>query len=195
MHRGAARWIALFVGAAALLGAGRASASQTLGDLNISNLTLAVNAKGEALLTYDRQNGQHRHVLVWGAINALPPSQDVPQIKFRMDYTGGLAKYHNPGYWKSFKNVCKPYDGPPLVYVVAACDAPDGSYWAVQSWQRLLPMRGFDPWTALQSSYGFNVSHWSGPLAQLDVTQNWTYSGSWTALDGRLTYDGQPVYG
>src|SRR6516165_3698492 len=111
MRRGAVRWIALFAGAAALLGAARASASQTLGDLNISNLTLAVNAKGEALLPYDRQNGQHRHVLVWGAINALPPSQDVPQVKFRMDYTGGLAKYHNPGYWKSFKNVCKPYDG------------------------------------------------------------------------------------
>ena len=94
---------------------------------------------------------------------------------------------------KSF--ACKPYTGPKLAFAVAACDAPDGSYWAVQAWQRLLPMRGFDPWTALQSSYGFNVSHWSGPLAQLDVTQNWTYSGSWTALDGRLTYDGQPVYG
>jgi hypothetical protein len=195
MRRRAVRWIALFAGAAALLGPGRASASQTLGDLNITNLALAVNAKGEALLTYNRQNGQLRHVLVWGAINALTPSQEVPQVKFRLDYTGGLAKYNNPGYWKSFKNACKPYDGPALVYVVAACDAPDGSYWAVQAWQRLLPMRGFDPWTPLQSSYGFNVSHWTGPLAQLDVTQNWTYGGSWTALDGRLTYNGQPVFG
>ena len=82
----------------ALLGAGRASASQTLGDLNVANLTLAVNAKGEALLTYNRQNGRLRHVLVWGAINALPPSQEVPQVKFQMDYSGGLARYHNPGY-------------------------------------------------------------------------------------------------
>ena len=65
----------------------------------------------------------------------------------------------------------------------------------MQAWQRLLPMRGFDPWTALQSSYGFNVSHWTGALAELDVTQNWTYDGSWTALDGRLTYNGQPVFG
>ena len=56
-------------------------------------------------------------------------------------------------------------------------------------------MRGFDPWKPIQSAYGFNVSHWSGPIAQLDVTQNWTYDGSWTALDGRLTYDGQPVFG
>ena len=67
MRRGAVRSIALLAGAAALLGAGRASASQTLGDLNITNVTLAVNAKGEALLTYNRQNGQLKHVLVWGA--------------------------------------------------------------------------------------------------------------------------------
>ena len=190
------RWLGACAAAAlAFSGAGRATASQTLGDLNVTNLTLAVNMKGEALLTYNRQTGLLRHVLVWGAINALPPSQDVPQVRFQMDYSGGLAKYHNPGYWTKFKNACRPYDGPALVYVVAACDAPDGSYWAVQSWQRLLPMRGFDPWKPIQSAYGFTVSHWSGPIAQLDVTQNWTYGGSWTALDGRLTYNGQPVFG
>jgi hypothetical protein len=27
------------------------------------------------------------------------------------------------------------------------------------------------------------------------VTQNWTYGGQWTALDGRLTYNGVPVFG
>jgi len=196
MRRGAVRWVALIAGAAAaLLGAGRACASQTLGDLNITNLTLAVNAKGEALLTYNSQSGRLRPVLVWGAINALPPSQDVPQVKFQMDYTGGLAKYHNPGYWKSFKNVCKPYDGPPLVYVVTACDAPDGSYWAVQSWQRFLPLRGFAPFRPEQGAFSFDVSHWSGPLAQLTVSQNYTYGGSWTGLFGQLTYGGSPVYG
>jgi hypothetical protein len=172
-----------------------ASASQTLGDLNVSNLKLAVNDKGEALLTYNRQDGSLRHVLVWGAINALAPSQDTPQVRFQLDYSGGLAKYKNPRYWTRFKSVCRPYDGPALVDAVAACDAPDGSYWAVQSWQRLLPMRGFDPWKPIQSAYGFNVSHWTGATAVLDVTQNWTYGGSWTALDGRLTYDGSPVYG
>ena len=172
-----------------------ASASQTLGDLNVSNLRLAVNGKGEAMLTYNRQDGGLRHVLVWGAINALAPSQDTPQVRFRLDYAGGFAKYQNPHYWTRFKNLCRPYDGPALVDVVAACDAPDGSYWAVQAWQRLLPMRGFDPWKPIQSAYGFNVSHWTGATAALDVTQNWTYGGIWTALDGRLIYDGSPVYG
>jgi hypothetical protein len=177
------------------LDAGGASASQTLGDLNVSNLSLAVNGKGEALLTYTRQDGRVRHVLVWGAINALAPSPDYPQVRFAMDYTGGLAKYKNPGYWLRFRHACLPYDGPSLPDLVAACDAPDGSYWAVQSWQRLLPMRGFDPWKPIQSAYGFNVSHWTGATAVLDVTQNWTYDGQWTALDGRLTYDGSPVFG
>ena len=51
---------------------------------------------------------------------------------------------------------------------VAACTAPDGSYWAVQSWQRLLPMRGIAPLRPQQGAFGFNVSHWSGPIAQLD---------------------------
>jgi hypothetical protein len=178
-----------------VVGTGMAAASETLGDLNISNVSLAANADGEALITYTQQDGGVRHVLAWGAINALPPSQAVPQVRFQMDYSGGLAKYKNPGYWKRFENGCRPYDGPALVDVVAACDAPDGSYWAIQSWQRLLPVRGFAPWTPIQSAFGFTVSHWTGATAELDVTQNWTYGGQWQALDGRLSYDGQPVFG
>ena len=41
----------------------------------------------------------------------------------------------------------------------------------------------------------FHVSHWSGPLAQLEVSQNWTYGGRWQGLFGRLTYRGDPVFG
>jgi hypothetical protein len=156
---------------------------------------LAVNASGVALVTYTRADGRVRHVLVWGAVNALPPSQAVPQVRFRMDYTGGLVEFHDPGYWKRFRDGCRPYDGPPLVNVVAACDATDGSYWAVQAWQRNLPMRGFTPWTAAQQAVSFDVSHWTGPPADLEVTQNWTYGGAWQGLAGRLSYDGVPVFG
>jgi len=48
-----------------------------------------VNGKGEALLTYRRGDGSVRHVLAWGALNARAPSEDVPQVRFRWDYTGG----------------------------------------------------------------------------------------------------------
>ena len=39
---------------------------------------------------------------------------------------------------------CPTYDGPALADLVAACKAPDGSYWAVQSWDRDLPDYGVD---------------------------------------------------
>jgi len=40
-----------------------------------------------------------------------------------------------------------------------------------------------------------HVSHWSGPLATLEVSPNFTYGGRWQGLFGRLTYLGQPVHG
>jgi hypothetical protein len=179
---------------AALVLAPAASASQPLGDLNVTGLTLAVNAQGTALLTYRREDGRPRHVLVWGAANARPPSHDTPQVAFRFDYSGGLATLGHDAA-SGFVDRCLPYDGPPLVDLVAACKAPDGSYWAVQAWQRLLPMRGFAPWLPDQGKLEFHVSHWTGPLAVLEVSQNWTYGGTWQGLFGRLTYRGRPVFG
>src|SRR5689334_13671024 len=79
---------------------GTAQASEPLGDVNLTNVSLSVNAGGEALVTYTRPDGAVRHVLAWGAVNALPPSQDVPQVRFQLDYTGGQARHHNSGYWK-----------------------------------------------------------------------------------------------
>jgi hypothetical protein len=179
---------------AALVLAPAAAASQPLGDLNVSQLKLAVDAGGKALLTYRAEDGRTRHVLVWGAIDARPPSADVPQVAFRFDYSGGLRSLGHDAA-RTFADRCARYDGPPLVFLVAACKAPDGSYWAVQAWQRLLPMRGFAPWRPDQGKLEFHVSHWSGPLAQLEVSQNWTYGGRWQGIFGRLTYGGRPVFG
>ncbi len=65
----------------------------------------------------------------------------------------------------------------------------------MQAWQRLLPMRGFDPWKPGQAAMEFHLSHWSGPVALLEVSQNWTYGGQWQGLFGRLTYAALPVFG
>jgi hypothetical protein len=184
----------LVVVVAALALAPAAIASQPLGDLNVTGVKLAVNADGKALLSYRREDGRPRDVLVWGAINARTPSRSVPQVAFRFDYSGGLRTYGRR-IAPRFVNRCRRYDGPQLVFLVAACTAPDGSYWAVQAWYRLLPMRGFAPWLPEQGKLEFHVSHWSGPLAQLDVSQNWTYGGHWQGLFGRMTYGGAPVYG
>src|SRR5207248_2786098 len=101
---------------------------------NATSVTLNVNAKGEAMVTYT-VNGQQKHVLAWGAVNAVPPSKSCPQVAFKLDYSGGYGKYHKLNYWLS-DFVCLPYDGPPLAWKVAACKALDGSYWALQAWQR-----------------------------------------------------------
>jgi hypothetical protein len=176
------------------LAAGSATASQPVGDRNVRNPTLRVNAGGEALISYVRENGTVRHVLAWGAINARYPNPTVPPTRFKLDHAGGWGKYGHQ-VWRSFRDACKPYDGPPLVWLVAACKAPDGSYWALQSWQRIQPMRGFPAFRPAHMKYELHVSHWSGPLARLDVSPNWTYGGRWQGLFGRLTYLGKPVHG
>ena len=171
-----------------------APASQTL-ERNVTNVELGVNAKGEALVTYTRANGQTRRVLAWGALDAVAPDPNVAQQRFKLDYTGGWGKHEKQGYWKTFKNDCRPYTGPALVYVVAACTAPDGTHWALQSWQRLQPMRGVAPFLPVHMTWELQLSHWSKPLAALEVSPNWTYGGSLQGLFGRLLYDGKPVHG
>jgi hypothetical protein len=179
----------------AVVGAGSGSASQPLYDANLQLLSFKVNGKGEALVTYRRSDGRARHVLVWGAMNAREPNPDVAQVRFRFDYTGGWGKYRNGKYWRRFKNRCRPYDGPQLALFVTACKAPNGSYWALQTWQRRLPNLGFDPWLPQQSNVELHVSHWSGELPVLEAYSNWTYGGAWQGIFGRLTYLGKPVHG
>jgi hypothetical protein len=171
-----------------------ALASEPLADLNALAPTLAVNRKGEALVTYRRAGAPMRRVLVWGAINARTPDSGQPQVRFKYDYAGGWGKYRRL-VWRTFRNACQPYDGPQLAYLVAACKAPDGTYWALQRWQRGLPLLGFDPWLPAQSGWELHVSHWSGDLAKLDVSTNWTYDRAWEGIFGRLSYAGEPVHG
>jgi hypothetical protein len=170
-------------------------ASELVQDANVTGLSLKVNAKGEALLTYQRSNGSVRRVLVWGALNARPPSAEIPQVRFKWDYAGGWGKYRNGKYWMGFKDGCRPYDGPPLAMLVAACKAPNGTYWTIQAWQRRLPLLGFDPWLPHHANWELHVAHWSGPLPVLEVSPNWTYDGKWQGVFGRYRYLGSPVYG
>jgi hypothetical protein len=78
-------------------------------------------------------------------------------------------------------------------WLVTACRASDGSYWALQQWQRLLPIRGRQP-SRQQQTWELRLSHWSGPLAQLTISLDWAY-GRYDELYGRLTYHGAPVHG
>ncbi len=95
-------------------------------------------------------------------------------------------------YWQTF--TCPSYDGPALADMVAACKAPDGSYWAVQSWDRALPDYGVAP-TASQSQMEIHLSHWTGAIPVLTVHTDWAYGGQWNHLWGTYTYNGSGVYG
>jgi hypothetical protein len=171
---------------------GVASAAQLI-DRNATGVHIAVNVKGQALFTYNK-GGKVHHVLVWGAINALPPQEGAHQVKLKVDYSGGWGTYHTL-YWKHFAGSCGRYDGPALPNLVAACKAKDGSYWAAQSWPQPQPDLGYAPWTPQLRANWLEVSHWSGDVAQLETGTNWVYGGRFQDVFGRLTYKGTPVYG
>jgi len=160
-----------------------ASASQLI-DRSASNVHMQVNARGQALLTYSAHGSFHR-VVAWGAINARTPNPSIPQVQLRKDYSGRS--------WASAGS-CRKYDGPALAWLVTACSAPDGSYWAVQSWRRTLPNFGGAP-TSRLGARELHLSHWTGATAKLEAWTDWVYGGRYHHLFGRLTYAGQPVYG
>lgn len=169
-----------------------ASASQLIAR-NTSTERLSVSSDGKALLTYHAQGRQQR-VLVWGAINARPPSESAPATEFRVDYSGGWGTFRRQ-LWKTHRNVCRPYRGPALPFLVTACTAPDGSHWALQRWRRHQANFGIPPWRPGHGAWELRVSHWRGELPRLDVWLDWSYSGRWHHLFGRLTYRGLPVHG
>lgn len=143
---------------------------------DVTGARLSIDPQGRAHVSY-RSGGARRSLVAWGAINARTPSTVRPQVSFQIRY--GLGG----------KGVCRPYDGPPLPWLLEACKAPDGSYWALQSWVRLKPNYG-----GKQGARELHLSHWRGPLADLTVYQNWAY-GRYRHLFGRLTYRGRGVYG
>jgi len=236
----------LMIGLIVLAGAvvvSAAGASQVISTSSVSNVSLGVNDKGEAMVSYTA-DGKTVHVLAWGAVNALAPTPSGTQVAFSLAYDGGYQKYYtdNPtvqaaaaslrslqrqtrsaqtagdnkeryalaprivaayatlaklreaaeSYWQTF--TCPSYDGPALADMVAVCKAPDGSYWAVQSWDRDLPDYGLTPTTA-QSQTEVHLAHWTGPLPVLAVNVDWAYGGQWNHLWGSYTYNGGGVYG
>jgi hypothetical protein len=176
---------ALFWAVVAAVSLPAAASASAIVARDATDVRLRVAASGRAHVTY-RENGRTRRVLVWGAVDARHPDPAVPQVRFRFDYSGPRA---------AFRNRCRRYDGPALAWAVAACKAPDGSYWALQAWRRLLPHRGFPPWNAAQTALELRVSHWRGPVARLEAWADWAYGERAHNLFGRLTYQGRPVHG
>ncbi len=143
---------------------------------DVSRASLTIDRHGVAHITY-LHGGRWERAAAWGAINARTPSKSRPQVKFHIRWGMGG------------RGVCGPYDGPALAWLVKACTAPDGSYWALQSWQRLI--RGYG---GTRGAVELHLSHWRGPIAHLEINQNWA-DGGFRHIFGRLTYRGVGVYG
>ena len=169
------RYIALV----AFLFAAPVASASNLVDRNVRNVHLKVNSKGIALVTY-KAKGIQRHVIYWGA------EGDTPQF-FRYDRSGGAVskKIKN---WKTLKNVCGPYTGPPLKAVVAACTFRDGSHWALQDWVRIKKNHG-----GTTGDRELHVSHWRGAAPVLTVKSDWSYPQHFNHIYGTYTYHGRPV--
>lgn len=150
-----------------------------------SAVRLEVDGQRRALVTY-QQAGTRRHVLAWAGIKG--------QTEMRLDYSGGSRSFGAP-LWKSFDDRSRPYDGPRLAWLVTARKAPDGSYWALQRWRRLLPNQGRPPAGPLASAWELHLSHWRGPIPKLSIWLDWIDQGATVHLFGRYTYRGKGVFG
>lgn len=165
---------------------------------NAATPKIQVNKKGQALISY-KSKGREWRVLAWGAVDARDSTRanlKRGQVKFKLDYSGGWKTYRKP-VWKTFQNKCRPYDGPELDLLVAACKAPDGSYWVLQEWRRMLPNLGYTPWKHLQKAKELHLSHFTGDLAEIEVHSDWVFWGSrsYHHLFGHLSYRGKNVHG
>ncbi len=183
----------ILLAALALVLAAPAAASEII-DRDVELLSFKVNAAGQAGLVYRTPSKGLRYVLAWGALNAIDPAPGVEQIAFRKDYAGGWGTYRR-NVVRAMVNTCRPYDGPALPWFVTGCRAPDGSYWALQYWQRGLPNLGLDPWKPLQAAQELHLSHWAGDLPVLTVSADWVYRPKYHHLFGTFTYHGKPVFG
>jgi hypothetical protein len=156
-----------------------ASAAEIV-DRNVTSPQLRVNAKGDVALVTYHVKGRLHHVLYWGARNWAD--------KFLRDYSGGWKS--KAADWKQFPNHCRPYTGPAIELVVASCDAPDGSHWALQKWARLWNNYGGD-----SAPVELYVSHWTGDIGDLTVQTDWGYHGKHEHLWGSFQFHGKPVFG
>jgi hypothetical protein len=166
---------------------------------NIKLMLVKDGSEVKALMKF-KQHGVQRYVLAWGAINARAhptcgklhgpqcgPKQD-EMDHMRLSPTGHYAEKI-----LRMPDKCGNYDGPKLGWLVAACRAPDGSYWALQVWVRL--HKGCTPESAGVPE--LRLSHWQGPLAKLVLQQSWKKSKRiyYDHVWGQFMYRGQPVYG
>jgi hypothetical protein len=169
----------LLIALLALLVLAPAASASNIVDRNARNVRLKVSRAGIALVTY-KAKGIQRHVIYWGA------SGDGPAF-FHYDRSGGAVS-RKVKDWRKLKNACRPYTGPKLRALVAACTARDGSFWALQAWVRIKKNHG-----GTKGVKELHISHWRGALPVLMIKSDWSYPQHFNHIYGTLSYHGRPA--
>ena len=134
------------------------------------NPTLKVVAGGAAEVDWTSGGGRHSVVI----------------------YRNGSQRY---GAHLRARDVSFPTTGVSVPMALAIRQTPNGHFWALQAWQPKLPHRGYPPYRPGQTDWELDVSHWTGPIAALEVHADWAFDGQAHNLFGRLMYNGAPVHG
>jgi hypothetical protein len=200
---------ALLAGAAAVAAAPAPALASKAITHNARDVRLRVSRLGIAVIDYTNQRGKRHHILAWGAKNAIAPTRSRHQRHFKLDYTGGWASRGQP-YWETVKNACVRFPTAaalaaaahedPLPLFVTGCELPNGSFWALQAWKRIVPHGGLHKRDYRRAYTELHLSHWNTALPKLELHTDWIYYNGKTGfaydhLWGRFTYLGVPVHG
>ena len=166
-----------------------ASASQLI-DRNATGVKLAVNAKGEALITYSaRRQAEARARLgrdQRDRADARPRAGEPSSSTTRVAGASTSATTGRRSARPAAPTTARRSPG-----MVAACKAPDGSYWALQAWQRMLAelRRGAERRAVV---WELRLSHWTGDAAGARRSStDWAWH-QWDHLFGTFTLRRQP---
>src|SRR4051794_29500030 len=91
---------------AALLGAPAVAQASQIVDRNVTAVSLGVTADGRTAVVSYAKAGTRKHVLAWGAMNALAASTARPQTKLKLDYTGGWGRFRQVEGYRKLRTTC-----------------------------------------------------------------------------------------
>jgi hypothetical protein len=195
---------ALLAGVAALAILPAPAAASKMIARNAAHIRLRADRAGVALVEYTDRRGRRHHVLAWDAKNAIAPTRNRKQRHFKLDYSGGWGS-RGRAYWATMRNACNHFPTAqgladasgqePLPLYVAGCQMPNGSFWALQAWKRIVPHGGLHKRDYRRASTELHLSHWDTALPLLRLHTDWVYNGAFDHLWGQFTYLGVPVHG
>ena len=125
-------------------------------------------------------------MLVWGAINARPPSRSTRQVDFDVDYSGGWGSLRDAGLEDAsqrVRRVPRPATPVPRHGVHGTRRLALGAPAAGSARRRTSAFRRGSPAMAPRSS----GSRTGAATAEIEVWLDWSYGGRWHHLFGRLT--------